>query len=50
MAEASILGGDEMLAAYIEKTDRPNDLILKLLQKINGDSEPSHQEEGGRAR
>ena len=46
MAETSIPQGDEMLAAYIEKTNRPNDLVLKLLQKINGDGESSHQEEG----
>ena len=36
MAETSNLGRDEMLVAYMEKTDKLNDLILKLLQKING--------------
>ena len=46
MAEMSNLGGDETLATYIEKMDWPNDLILKLLQKINDDGKPSHQEEG----
>ena len=35
-----------MLAIYIEKVDKLNDLVLRLLQKINGDYEPSHQEEG----
>ena len=45
MIEASNPGNDGTLAAYIEKTDRLNDLVLKLLQKINGDNEVS-QEEG----
>ena len=45
MIEASNPGNDGTLAAYIEKTKQINDLVLKLLQKINGDNEVS-QEEG----
>ena len=40
MAEASNSGQDEMLVTYIEKTDKLNDLVIKLLQKINGDESP----------
>ena len=47
MAEASNSENNEALAAYMEKTDRLNDLVLKLLQKMNGDSEVSHDEGGG---
>ena len=48
MTEANNPGNDgALLAAYIEKTNRLNDLVLKLLQKINGDNEVSQEEGGG---
>ena len=47
MAEASNPDDGGTLAAYIEKTDRLNDLVSKLLQKINGDNEAPQREGGG---
>ena len=47
MTEASNPRNDGTLAAYMEKTDRLNDLVSKLLQKMNGDNEISQEEGGG---
>lgn len=45
MADASSSGNEGMLAAYMEKTDRLNDLVLKLLQKIGGNESSQPEEE-----
>ena len=36
MADASGSSSESILAAYMKKMDKLNDLVLKLLQKING--------------
>ena len=47
MADASSSGNEGTLAAYLEKTDRLNDLVLKLLQKISGTESSQPEDEGG---
>ena len=47
MAETSNSGRDKMLVAYMEKIDKLNDLILKLLQKINGQESSQPEGSGG---
>ena len=47
MADASSSGNEGILAAYLEKTDKLNDLVLKLLQKISGAESSQPEDEGG---
>ena len=47
MVDASSSGNEGTLAAYLEKTDRLNDLVLKLLQKISGTESSQPEDERG---
>ena len=47
MAEASNPRNGVALATYMKKSDKLNDLVLKLLWKINGEGETPHTEEEG---